>query len=46
MAENKSLLGRGAGMVARNKRYIIWFYLLNLLLGLFGTVSFVSSVAS
>src|SRR6202030_1264285 len=41
MAENKSLLGSGAGMVARNKRYIIWFYLLNLFLGLFGTVSFV-----
>jgi hypothetical protein len=42
MAENKSLLGRGAGMVARNKRYIIWFYVLNLFLGLFGTVSFVT----
>src|SRR3977135_434174 len=42
MAENKSLLGSGAGMVARNKRYIIWFYLLNLFLGLFGTVSFVT----
>jgi hypothetical protein len=27
-------------MVGRNKRYIIWFYLLNLLLGLFGTVAF------
>src|SRR5260370_1525095 len=42
MAENKSLLGSGAGMVARNKRYIIWCYLLNLFLGLFGTVSFVT----
>jgi hypothetical protein len=42
MTENKSLLGSGAGMVARNKRYIIWFYLLNLFLGLFGTVSFVT----
>jgi len=42
MAENKSLLGSGAGMVTRNKRYIVWFYLLNLLLGLFGTVSFVT----
>jgi hypothetical protein len=42
MAENKSLLGSGAGMVARNKRYIVWFYLLNLLLALFGTVSFVT----
>src|SRR4030081_3432490 len=42
MAENKSLLGRGAGMVVRNKRYIVWFYLLNLFLGLFGTVAFVT----
>ena len=42
MTENKSLLGSGAGMLARNKRYIVWFYLLNLLLGLFGTVSFVT----
>jgi hypothetical protein len=42
MTENKSLLGSAAGMVARNKRYIVWFYLLNLLLGLFGTVSFVT----
>jgi len=33
MAVNESLLGRGAGMVARNKRYILWFYVLNLLLG-------------
>ena len=29
MAENQSLLGSGIGMVARNKRYIVWFYLLN-----------------
>ena len=27
-------------MVARNKRYIFWFYVLNLLLGGFGTVAF------
>src|SRR5260370_38162289 len=40
MAENGSLVGRGAGMVARNKRYIFWFYVLNLLLGAFGTVAF------
>jgi hypothetical protein len=42
MAENKSLLVSAAGMVARNKRYIVWFYLLNLLLGLFGTIAFVT----
>src|ERR1700704_4865859 len=40
MAENGSLLGSGAGMVAHNKRYILWFYVLNLLLGGFGTVAF------
>ena len=40
MADNGSLLGSGAGMVARNKRYIFWFYVLNLLLGGFGTVAF------
>jgi hypothetical protein len=40
MAVNESLLGRGAGMVAHNKRYILWFYVLNLLLGGFGTVAF------
>jgi len=40
MAENGSLLGSGAGMVARNKRYIFWFYVLNLLLAGFGTVAF------
>jgi hypothetical protein len=40
MAENQGLLSRGWSMVAHNKRYIVWFYLLNLLLGLFGTVAF------
>ena len=27
-------------MVGRNKRYLVWFFLLNLLLGIFGTVGF------
>jgi hypothetical protein len=40
MAENHGLLSSGWSMVGRNKRYIAWFYLLNLLLGLFGTVAF------
>jgi hypothetical protein len=40
MSENKGLLSGGWGMVRRNKRYIFWFYVLNLLLGLFGTVAF------
>jgi hypothetical protein len=40
MAENQGLLSSGWSMAGRNKRYIVWFYLLNLLLGLFGTVAF------
>ena len=42
MSENKGLLSSGLGMVLRNKRYIVWFYVLNLLLALFGTVAFVN----
>ena len=42
MSENKSLLGSGWGMVLHNKRYIVWFYVLNVLLGLFGTAAFVN----
>jgi hypothetical protein len=37
MNENKSLLSSGLGMVGRNKRYILWFWLLNLTLAWFGT---------
>jgi len=40
MAENAGLLSSGWSMAGRNKRYIVWFYVLNLLLGLFGTVAF------
>ncbi len=40
MSKNPGLLSSGLGMVLRNKRYIVWFYLLNLLLGLFGTAAF------
>jgi hypothetical protein len=36
MAANQSLLSSGLGMVGRNKRYIGWFYLLNLTLAEFG----------
>ncbi len=42
MTENKGLLSSGLGMVLRNKSYIVWFYVLNLFLGLFGTVAFVN----
>jgi hypothetical protein len=38
--ENDRLLASGIGMVGRNKRYIVWFYLLNLLLAGFGTATF------
>jgi hypothetical protein len=40
MGENKGILSSGLGMVGRNKRYIGWFYLLNLTLGEFGAASF------
>ena len=42
--EKRNLLARGAGMVARNKRYIFWFYVLNLTLaGLRSNVALQSS---
>jgi hypothetical protein len=40
MNDKKSLLSSGWGMVARNKRYIFWFWLLNLTLAEFGTAAF------
>ncbi|MGO9087144.1 MAG: hypothetical protein ACLQBK_18155 [Candidatus Sulfotelmatobacter sp.] len=43
MSENKSLLSSGLGMVGRNKRYIFWFWLLNLALAEFGTLAFANS---
>jgi hypothetical protein len=46
MTENKGLLSSGLGMVLRNKRYIVWFYVLNLFLGLFGTVAFVNQAGT
>src|ERR1700692_1610611 len=46
MSENKGLLSGGLSMVLRNKRYIVWFYVLNVLLGLFGTVAFVNQVGT
>lgn len=44
MAANQSLLGGGWGMVARNLRYIFWFWLLNLTLAEFGASPFRKSV--
>ena len=40
MNENKGLLNAGLAMVARNKRYIFWFWLLNLTLAEFGAAAF------
>jgi hypothetical protein len=40
MNENDGLLSQGAAMVGRNKRYIVWFYLLNLALAWFGGAAF------
>ena len=40
MSDKRSLLGSGLGMVGRNKRYIFWFWLLNLTLAEFGTAAF------
>jgi hypothetical protein len=40
MSDKKSLLGSGWGMIAGNKRYIFWFWLLNLTLAEFGTAAF------
>lgn len=46
MSEHKGLLSSGLGMVLHNKRYIAWFYVLNLFLGLFGTVAFVNQAGT
>lgn len=39
-AKKRNVLGSGLGMVARNKRYILWFWLLDLTLAEFGTAAF------
>ncbi len=40
MSEKKGLLSSGWSMVMRNKRYLVWFWLLNLTLAEFGTAGF------
>ena len=40
MSENKGLLSGGYARVVRNKRYIFWFWLLNLTLAVFGVAAF------
>ncbi|MGD1022205.1 MAG: hypothetical protein ABR880_05440 [Candidatus Sulfotelmatobacter sp.] len=44
MNENESLLSSGWGRVTRNKRYIFWFYVLNVLLAWFGAGAFNNQV--
>ncbi len=43
---NQGLLSTGLAMVMRNKRYIFWFWLLNLTLAEFGTVAFKRSASA
>lgn len=38
--QTRGILGDGLGMVMRNKRYIFWFWLLDLLLAWLGTAAF------
>jgi hypothetical protein len=38
--KRKNLLTRGLSMVGHNKRYVVWFFLMNLTLGFFGTAAF------
>src|SRR6202035_5600024 len=40
MNERKGLLRSGAGMVTHSKRYIVWFYVLNLALAWLGAAAF------
>jgi hypothetical protein len=40
MAETQGVLGSGWGRVGRNKRYIIWFYVMNLLMAWLGAAAF------
>jgi len=44
MSEQKSLLSSGLGMVTRNKRYIAWFYVMNLALAGLGVAAFSQQV--
>ena len=46
MNENRSILRHGLSVVLHNKRYIVWFWVLNLALAWFGTSSFRNSAES
>jgi len=40
MSENTNLVSAGAEIAGRNKRYVVWFYLLNLVFAHFGASAF------
>jgi hypothetical protein len=44
MNEKTGLISAGAGIAGRNKRYVIWFYLLNLVLASLGAGAFSAQV--
>jgi hypothetical protein len=46
MNDNQGLLSSGLARLMRNKRYIVWFWLLNLILALFGTIGFAKSAGA
>jgi hypothetical protein len=46
MAQNRSLLSSGWSRMAHNKRYIVWFYILNVMLAWFGAGAFNNEVHS
>lgn len=41
MQEKRSLISNGTSILRRNKRYVVWFYLLNLALAAVGATAFV-----
>ena len=40
MSESTNLVSAGAGIAGRNKRYVVWFYLMNLAFAHFGATAF------
>jgi hypothetical protein len=44
MSENTNLVSAGAEIAGRNKRYVVWFYLLNLAFAHFGASAFSDAV--
>ena len=40
MSEQRNLVSAGGGIAGRNKRYVVWFYVLNLVCAWFGAAAF------